>query len=386
MYNAGLNIGYGGDTPASNNSVLVDGDGSTWIDSGNLYVGRAGTDNRMTISAGGFVSNQMARIGSSSASANNAVTVDGHGSTWSIAGTLSVGYSGSSNSLAISNGGLVLASNILIGARSGSDGNHVAITDGHLVATNSAGAGFVDVCRGRLSLNRGTITANAFIATNGASSVVQFDGGSLHTGGTTVSNGALFVVGDGTESATLDFIGGTHCFSDGLSISSNAQLTGTGTLLAPLTLAGTLSPGHSPGQIIVSNDVTLVGGSTLYVEMAGYTAGDGYDQLVVSGLLTNNAASLSVMLLDGFSPTNGAQFVIIDNAADGYGAFLGASEGRILDFGSGTSFSITYSGGSDHHDVVLMAVPEPSSLLLAAGSVVVGLWMTARRRRASRRE
>jgi hypothetical protein len=236
----------------------------------------------------------------------------------------------------------------------------------------------LEVRLGTLQLNSGTVTVNSLFATNGASSVVQFNGGTLRSAGTTVSNGVLFIVGNGTQSATLDLLGGTHSFANGLTISSNATLTGEGTLLTPLTISsgGTLSAGHSPGQLTLSNTVTLAGGATFLVEMAGYAAGTGYDQLVVTGALTNNNATLIVSLLS-FTPTNGSQFVIIDNALSMVGTFLGVPEGSTNNFGSGTPFAITYVGGADNKDVVLTTIPEPSSLLLVAG----GLALLLRRRR-----
>jgi hypothetical protein len=198
---------------------------------------------------------------------------------------LLVGFSSSGNQLTLTDSGTVLATNIIIGYSSGYTGNGISVSGGNLYATNAAATALLEVRRG-----------------------------TLHTGGTTVSNGTAFVVGDGTSAATLDLLTGTHTFANGLSISSNATLTGTGTLLAPLTVSGTFSPGHSPGTLTLSNNLTLADNSIFLAELRGYIAGAEYDQVILTGLLTNNNAALILSLLNGFTPTNGSQFVLFDNA------------------------------------------------------------------------
>jgi hypothetical protein len=46
-------------------------------------------------------------------------------------------------------------------------------------------------------------------------------------------------VGDGTNAATFDLQGGTHSFANGLLISSNATLTGCGTIIGTVEIHGT---------------------------------------------------------------------------------------------------------------------------------------------------
>ena len=124
-------IGFG--TSSSNNAVTVTGAGSAWTNSGNLFVGDVGSDNSMVISNGGNVVNADGYIGSGASSSNNSVVVtgtntNGVASTWINTNFLTVGNFGSSNSLIISNGGIVEAVTSGIGAAGNSSNNLVMVT------------------------------------------------------------------------------------------------------------------------------------------------------------------------------------------------------------------------------------------------------------------
>ncbi len=367
----------GNNSSSGNNSVLVTGTGSAWNMSGLFFVGNSGWGNNLTIANGATVFSSTGLQGYNSSSSNNSILVTGSGSVWSNASDIYIGFNGAGNSLTITNGGLVaVGGNATIGYNN--TGNQLTIAGGNLAITNAGLTGTLEVRQGALTFNGGTIAVNQLLA----SSVIAFNGGTLQTGGSAVSNGAVFVVGDGTQAATLDLRGGTHNFADGLNIASNATLTGTGTLVAPLTLGGgaTLAPGHSPGLLIVSNALTLSQGSIFEVGLAGYLADTEYDQVLVTGAVTNNNATLSLSLAGGFVPTNGAHFIIMDNNRSMVGIFNGAPEGSTNTFDSSAIFAITYAGGTDGHDVVLTVIPEPGSALLTGlfGLLVVG-WRRLRR-------
>jgi len=429
VYNTAGYVGFDSSS-SSNNTVVVTGAGSTWQNytglglgghlSGGAYVD-GGANNRLTVTnngwvlVGGVATNALpalanaggVAVGDSSGTQptlvlgrgtvltsgygylgngsgeTGAVLVTGSGTIWRNLKDLYVGNNGGGNSLTITNGGLVaVSSNAIIGANS--SGNQLTVFgSSSLIVTNAGGTGRLEVRTGGLNVYSGIINVNQLLATNGDSSVITFNGGTLQTGGTTISNNTALVVGDGTQTATLILAGGTHNIANDLNIAGNATLQGTGTLTTPnLTLAGTatLAPGRSPGQLTLNGNLLLASNSTFSVEMAGYTLGTEYDQLVINGATTNNNATLLLTLLSGFIPTNGAQFVIMDNTSDMVGIFNGAPEGSINSFGSGQSFQITYIGGADNHDVVLSVIPEPSSMVLAGllGLLVVG-WRRLRR-------
>jgi fibronectin-binding autotransporter adhesin len=113
------------DSPGSTGLVTVDGAGSTWINSGVLYVSGcfnyAGGNGTLSITGGGSVSSSITEIGYHSGSIG-VVSVDGTGSTWTNSGTLYVGYYGC-GTLSITNGGSAsVNSNTYVGLGTGSTG------------------------------------------------------------------------------------------------------------------------------------------------------------------------------------------------------------------------------------------------------------------------
>jgi len=112
----------------TNNSALVTGAGSRWLNDGALYVGYYGSFNALTVANGGLVSNLNGYVGAIDANGNSAL-VTGAGSRWVNRGDLFVGYDPSSNnSLVISNGGVVIATNTWLGYSAGSTNNSVTVT------------------------------------------------------------------------------------------------------------------------------------------------------------------------------------------------------------------------------------------------------------------
>jgi hypothetical protein len=124
---------------------------------------------------------------------------------------------------------------------------------------------------------------------------------------------------------------------------------------------GYLMPGESPGQL-VTGAVTFVSGATFAIEIGGTAVGTGYDQeQVASGAVTiNSGVTLSIIDLNGFTPTVGQSFVILDKVAAGAitGAFTGLAQGAtIANFlGSSLHAQISYVGG-DGNDLVLTVTP-----------------------------
>ena len=98
--------GYLGYAATGSGTATVDGSGSRWIRSGNLYVGYNGSGT-LNITNGGTVGNNSSGnyggiVGQSSGSTGVA-TVDGGGSMWTNSGSLAVGVMGN-GALSITNG------------------------------------------------------------------------------------------------------------------------------------------------------------------------------------------------------------------------------------------------------------------------------------------
>jgi T5SS/PEP-CTERM-associated repeat protein len=105
--------GYLGlNSDSSNNCAVVSGSGSIWTSPNRLYVGWSGSGNSVVVSNGGHVSSGGVSLGASynPTSSNNSVLVTGPGSVWSNTAETSFAIGGgcASNNLVISNGGKVV--------------------------------------------------------------------------------------------------------------------------------------------------------------------------------------------------------------------------------------------------------------------------------------
>src|SRR5262249_52861107 len=113
-------------------------------------------------------------------------------------------------------------------------------------------------------------------------------------------------------------------------------------------------------------------GGTLTIEAQGTNpATPDFDQLFVNGAVTLDG-TLNVSLLNGYTPSVGDSFKIIDN--DGTdavtGHFAGLPEGATFSVGAYT-FSITYAGGTGN-DVVLTALPSNPYLVTTTNDAGFG--------------
>jgi T5SS/PEP-CTERM-associated repeat protein len=213
---------YGGVSLAGygEESVLVTGTGSVLNATGGIGIGGI-TENSLTISDGGAVYSGSAIL---QATMGGYAQVTGAGSVWSIGGNLVLDEE---VGLTIANGGAVFAPSVSVSGESA-----LLFRGGGLYVTNGLGTGGLEVGGyGELTLNGGTVTVNQLSA-DGTSSF-SFTSGLLTSGGTVVSNAQNFAVGDGTDAATFQLASGgsgIHSFANGLTISSNAFLTGCGTI------------------------------------------------------------------------------------------------------------------------------------------------------------
>jgi autotransporter-associated beta strand protein len=170
------------------------------------------------------------------------------------------------------------------------------------------------------------------------SGVNTYEGGTIVEGGTLLVDGSI--IGPVMVSAGATF-GGSG---------TNGSVT--------LEPGASLDPGGPTPGIQTVQDLAFSPSSSYVVQLDGPDPGTGYDQIVVTGIVSLNGATLNASL--GFSPDPGETFVIIKNDGNGpvAGTFAWLAQGASLRIG-GVAFRVYYDGG-DGNDVVLVRNVPPA--------------------------
>ncbi len=165
-------------------------------------------------------------------------------------------------------------------------------------------------------------------------------------------------------------------------LTNNGTLQGTGTLTVG---AGTwsngasssIAPGNSIGILSVTGDFAP-SSSVFNIELGSTVVGTGYDQFNISGAATLTNATLNVTLVNGFVPSDGDSFTVLD-AAMLNGGF---SSTNLPTVGGTISWGISYNSGNGTATLVASGASVlPIELLDFRGRVaketVVLNWKTA---------
>jgi hypothetical protein len=159
--------------------------------------------------------------------------------------------------------------------------------------------------------------------------------------------------------------GVTLSLSHGLSVLPSGLLSGEGTIAGMLQNAGIVSPGHSPGMLNAdAYGQTLTG--SLRIEIAGPpdSSRATFDVLNVTGNATL-AGTLQIALLNDYVPALGASFDVFD-----YGSYSGHFDNITgAQFSGDRHFEPIYGA----HSLVLIAVPEPNSVIVPLAFLVLTL-------------
>jgi T5SS/PEP-CTERM-associated repeat protein len=288
-----------------NNHALVSDPGSKWQDgSSGLLLGAntGGSGNSLVISNQGQVVDLKAHVGF--LGDNNSVRVV-DGGVWQ-SDILSVGFRGSSNLVVVA-GGTILATNLIIGVRTQSWDNVLELDSGSVIVTNSAGNAELEVRRCKLILNGGTLRVDRLVMTTPCAQFVR--NGGILIAGSVVLDANLDADGDGLpngyeQSHGLDPLNATD---------ANADNDGDGQSNLQEYLAGTDPTNSTSAFRILSvmptnNDVlvswTAGGGRTNVVQSAPDLAGS-YTN-VSSNIILPGSVDVTTNYLDAGAVTNGA--------------------------------------------------------------------------------
>ncbi len=293
-----------GDAPGAIGTVTVTGEGSTWTVGSTLRIGLQGTGT-LTIAAGGEVSSSANAVLGYVHDSVGTVTVTGEGSTWVNSGILYVGNAGS-GTLTIEDGGMVSASQVtLVGLSSSAsliqlkgseangrgvletsfvqvvDGEVWVILDGGILRATGDQENFLrNFEAGQVIFAAG----GAFVDNNGFDIAIATDlsgsGGLTSLGGGTLTlTGANTWAGGTTVEAGTLRAGSANAFVDDTAYGVNGgtlDLNGFDLTMSALTGDGTVALGDG--------DLTLAFGAN--ATFAGAFAGIG--NLVQQGDITLN--------------------------------------------------------------------------------------------------
>ena len=200
------------------------------------------------------------------------------------------------------------------------------LSAGSVEITGNVSAGEVDLSS--LSDVSGDLT----IASNAPSGVIDLN--------------SLTNYGCGTKEVTMTLNGGTVEMTNGLTLCTNATLTGSTTVDGSITNNGTIEPGSSPGRLNITGNLHLGAASRLHLEIGGYQS-NRFDVLNVGGNLLLGG-NLSVSLAGDFKwlMTNGSAFTVM-TAASRSGAFANVAPGAFLTTTDGYARFIVRSAGDD---------------------------------------
>ncbi|MDP2400251.1 MAG: hypothetical protein Q8M53_18055, partial [Burkholderiales bacterium] len=237
--------------------------------------------------------------------------------------------------------------------------------------------------RGELSLWGGTEFNNKGLlrAMAGGSNYVGMDGSTLNNSGVLEAIGDLSIINTSSSLFTnvggtlasapgyLDiwaqsshsgainitgsqvrFLGETHAFAAGSTVNGQLNLMG-----------GTLSPGSSPGTLVINGDYTQGPDATLAIELGGTNQGVNYDLLQVTGT-ANLGGTLNVSFLGGFTGTVGDLFDVITYASR-------TGDFATFNFPAGASLTATPNAG--FYQLLLNVPPPPPPLSLVVTTTLL---------------
>ncbi len=257
----------GNTTSAFGNSVTVSGSGSLWTNDGDVILGNGGSSNSLSVTNGGWMGSANFFISNTNTSLDNSVLVTGSSgisSTLNTTGALSIGYAGS-GSLTVADGALVVASGgIAIASLAGSVGT---LNIGSFGGVDTAGAITAPAIvfgagTGTINFNQvNAVTIAANISDNGNGAINQLGSGTTILNGNNSSFSGLTSVKAGVLLANSSTALGTSA----VTVTNSGTLGGNGSIggAAAMTSGGTLAPGYDGvGSLSFTNGLTLQAGST----------------------------------------------------------------------------------------------------------------------------
>ena len=168
--------------------------------------------------------------------------------------------------------------------------------------TVTASGGFIASPSGSSAQLSGALTGPGGLTINGGGTLL-LSGVNTYTGGTTID-----------ANTTLAISGSSPLGTGAIFVASGSSLTGAGTINAPVTVAGVLHPGNSPGYLALTQALTFNAGATYQQDIAGKAQASAtspagatgyysFTQVTGAGVTINPGATLTPRLQNLFSPS-----------------------------------------------------------------------------------
>ncbi len=354
-------IGYVGKLAGSTGTVTIDGAGSTWASTASTYIGVDGVGS-LAITNGGSAASGLSIVAGYNAGSLGTMSVDGAGSSLDATSDIVLGVLGS-GSLTLSNGGGASAvGDILLANQTGATG---AFNIGAAAGSAAQAAGMVTATAvlfgpgtGSLNFNHTETAYNFATPITGLGTINQLAGvtkltgnSSGFTGTTNVTGGGLFV--NGTLGGVIDVTGGL--------------LGGSGTIGdVNFGSGGTLAPGNSIGTLNVANAV-FSSGSVYAVELE---SGGTSDLIDATGTVVINGGNVTAIAFPDYAV--GTTYTIVTAAGGVTGVFDGANF-------RGTAFikpTLSYDANNVYLDLVKATFADlaltPNQKAAASGAESLG--------------
>jgi len=222
----------------------------------------------------------------------------------------------------------------------------------------------------------GVLSGTGSLTFNGTGTTV-LSGANTYSGGTTIASGIVSLLNGALGSGEVY-------------VAPSAQLGGTGTIAAVVTVAGLLKPGNSPGYLATSANVTMMSGSVYQQDIAGTMQASAaspvgatgyYSYLKIAGgqFVINAGATLTPALSNlfnalelgygstSYTPVLGDRFRII--TADGGIVGKFSSVTQPAELAAGTQFLPFYNmAGTNSVDLAVIPTSYKNTIAVASGN------------------
>ena len=191
---------------------------------------------------------------------------------------------------------------------------------------------------------------------------------------TKVGDGHLNLMADGGAAQGACVLGGQLSFNSqftgGVQVGAGATVSGGGQIVGDLVSNGVLSPGNSPGRLVVSGDVTQMAGAALLLDIDGPTPGVGaghYDTLVLTGagsvftaggILKPITRGVTGAATNTYTPAIGDRFEVVTAEGGVAGAFAQLVQPE-AGLPENARFDLVYGA----NNIVLAVTPERFALI-----------------------